>query len=117
MKPPEEDTDMVWLIRAAVILAFLAFGGLGEAHVAVKKELTLEGARQVIVAATTEARRDSAGGTIAIVDEGGNLVALERLDGTFAASASISIGRPAPRPSSRSRPRRSRTSSRAAAPP
>jgi glc operon protein GlcG len=33
------------------------------------------------------------GGTIAVVDEGGNLVALERLDGTFAASAGISIGK------------------------
>ena len=83
---------MMWLMRATVILAFLAFTGPGQAQVAVKRELTLEGARQIIVAATTEARRDNAGGTIAIVDEGGNLVALERLDGTFAASGNISIG-------------------------
>ena len=45
---------MMWLIRAAVILALLAFGGFSEAQVAVKKELTLQGARQVIAAATTE---------------------------------------------------------------
>jgi uncharacterized protein GlcG (DUF336 family)/mannose-6-phosphate isomerase-like protein (cupin superfamily) len=93
MNQIEEDTDMMWFIRAAVILAFLAFGGMSEAQVAVKKELTLQGARQVIGAAIAEARRDDAGGTVAIVDEGGNLVALERLDGTFAASANISIGK------------------------
>lgn len=84
---------MMWLMRATVILAFLALTGPGQAQVAMKKELTLEGARQIIAAATTEARRDNAGGTIAIVDEGGNLVALERLDGTFAASSNISIGK------------------------
>ena len=84
---------MMWLIRVTMILAVLAICGTGEAQVAVKKELTLQGARQVIAAATAEARRDNRGGTIAIVDEGGNLVALERLDGTFAASANISIGK------------------------
>ena len=36
-----------------------------------------------------------AGGVIAVVDEGGNLMALERLDGTFAAGANISIGKAA----------------------
>ena len=84
---------MMWLIRTAMILAVLGMAGPGDAQVAAKKELTLQGAQQVIAAATAEARRDTAGGTIAIVDEGGNLVALERLDGTFAASASISIGK------------------------
>src|SRR5437667_459921 len=40
------------------------------------------------------ARNDSApGGVIAVVDDGGNLMALERLDGTFAAGATISIGK------------------------
>src|SRR5882757_1306198 len=33
------------------------------------------------------------GGVIAVVDAGGNLMALERLDGTFAAGANISIGK------------------------
>jgi glc operon protein GlcG len=58
-----------------------------------KQELSLEGAKQVIAAAATEARKNKAGGAIAVVDEGGNLMALERLDGTFAASANISIGK------------------------
>jgi uncharacterized protein GlcG (DUF336 family) len=47
----------------------------------------------VIAAAVAEARRNEVGGAIAVVDAGGHVVALERLDGTFAASADISIGK------------------------
>lgn len=61
--------------------------------VAAKRGLTLEGARGVIAAAAAEARRHQVGGAFAVVDEGGNLLALERLDGTFAASGQISIGK------------------------
>ncbi|MDQ3906742.1 MAG: heme-binding protein, partial [Acidobacteriota bacterium] len=64
------------------------------AQVAPKKSLTLDGARRVIAAAVAEAKRLGApGGVIAVVDDGGNLMALERLDGTFAAGANISIGK------------------------
>ena len=38
-------------------------------------------------------RLNAPGGVIAVVDDGGNLMALERLDGTFAAGANISIGK------------------------
>src|ERR1041384_360078 len=59
-----------------------------------KKTLTLDGAERVIAAAKAEARKVQApGGVIAVVDDGGNLMALERLDGTFAAGANISIGK------------------------
>lgn len=59
-----------------------------------KRGLTLDGARKVIAATVAEAKRLNApGGAIAVVDEGGNLLALERLDGSFAASANISIGK------------------------
>src|SRR5262249_10832309 len=44
--------------------------------------------------AETYARQNNApGGVIAVVDAGGNLMALERLDGTFSAGANISIGK------------------------
>ncbi|MFI5373887.1 MAG: heme-binding protein [Candidatus Rokuibacteriota bacterium] len=85
---------MTWLktaAAAAVIVA--ATAGPGHAQVTSKKGLTLEGAKQVIAAATAEARRSRAGGVVAVVDDGGNLMALERLDGTFAAGANISIGK------------------------
>jgi glc operon protein GlcG len=64
------------------------------AQVADRKSLTLEGARRVIAAAEAYARKVNApGGVIAVVDEGGNLMALERMEGTFAAGANISIGK------------------------
>jgi uncharacterized protein GlcG (DUF336 family)/mannose-6-phosphate isomerase-like protein (cupin superfamily) len=59
-----------------------------------KPSLSLDGARKVIAAATAEASAKNApGAVIAVVDDGGNLIALERLDGTFAAGANISIGK------------------------
>ena len=59
-----------------------------------KRGLTLEGAKTVIAATVAEAKRLNApGASIAVVDEGGNLLAVERLDQTFAASANIAIGK------------------------
>lgn len=72
-----------------ILSAFIA-----NAQVVEKKSLTLEGAREVIAAAKDYAKKNNApGGVIAVVDDGGNLVALERLDGTFSAGANISIGK------------------------
>jgi uncharacterized protein GlcG (DUF336 family)/mannose-6-phosphate isomerase-like protein (cupin superfamily) len=79
-------------ITVALLLA--ASTSVVEAQVDNRKSLTLEGANKVIAAAKMEAKRLNApGGVIAVVDEGGNLIALERLDGTFTAGASISIGK------------------------
>lgn len=59
-----------------------------------KKSLDLSGAKKAIAAAVDYARQKNApGGVIAVVDEGGNLMALERLDGTFAMGATISVGK------------------------
>jgi len=81
--------NFVFAVFVLSVLALSAF-----AQVADKKSLTLEGARTVISAAKEYARKNNApGGVIAVVDEGGNLVALERLDGTFSAGANISIGK------------------------
>ena len=67
---------------------------VANAQVVEKKTLTIEGAKKVIAAAVAYAKKNNApGGVIAVVDEGGNLMALERLDGTFAAGANISIGK------------------------
>jgi glc operon protein GlcG len=73
----------------------MGMAGLGQAEsVLDKRGLTLEGARKVIAATVAEVKRVNApGGSIAIVDDGGNLLALERLDQTFAASANIAIGK------------------------
>jgi glc operon protein GlcG len=58
-----------------------------------KKTLTLADAEKVIAAAKAEAKKNNEGGVIAVVDEGGNLMALERIDGSFAAGANISMGK------------------------
>ena len=85
---------MTWLRSLAIAAALLTLAGNGHAQVAEKKTLTLDGAKTVIAAAVAEAKRVNApGGVIAVVDDGGNLMALERLDGTFAAGANISIGK------------------------
>jgi glc operon protein GlcG len=64
------------------------------AQVVEKKSLNLEGANKAIAAAIDYAKKNNApGGVIAVVDDGGNLMALERLDGTFAMGATISIGK------------------------
>src|SRR5206468_5724062 len=76
------------------ILAILALGATSHAQVVEKKSLNLEGAKKAIAAAVDYARKNNApGGVIAVVDEGGNLMGLERLDGTFAMGATISIGK------------------------
>lgn len=53
--------------------------------------LTLEGAEQAIHAAHAEAVKRSAGGAIAVVDAGGHLIALHRLDNTFPAASTVAI--------------------------
>lgn len=75
--------------------AVLGVAALAQADsVSDKRGLTLEGAKNVIAATVAEAGRINApGGAIAVVDDGGNLLALERLDRTFAASANIAIGK------------------------
>lgn len=80
------------LLLALVLL--LTAAAAHSAQVAEKKVLTLDGAKQVIAAAVAEAKKLNApGGVIAVVDDCGNLMALERLDNTFAAGANISIGK------------------------
>ena len=75
-------------------LAVMLFAVPALAQITEKKSVTLEGARTVITAAKLYAAKNNApGGVIAVVDEGGNLVALELLDGTFNAVSNISIGK------------------------
>jgi glc operon protein GlcG len=78
----------------SILLSLAALTIFSSAQTAEKKTLTLKGAESVIAAAKAEAQKlQGPGGVIAVVDDGGNLMALERLDGTFAAGANISIGK------------------------
>src|ERR1044071_8590520 len=78
-------------LTALIVLSAALFAN---AQTVDKKTLTIDGAKKVIAGAVAYARKNNApGGVIAVVDDGGNLMALERLDGTFAAGANISIGK------------------------
>jgi uncharacterized protein GlcG (DUF336 family)/mannose-6-phosphate isomerase-like protein (cupin superfamily) len=80
--------------RFVFLTLWLISGSSVYAQIAEKKTLTLNGAERVIAAAKAKAQDLKApGGVIAVVDAGGNLMALARLDGTFAAGANISIGK------------------------
>jgi len=83
-------------MKRILIAVTLAIGLISHASAQVieKRGLSLDGAKLVIEGAVAEAKKLNApGGVIAVVDEGGNLMAVERLDGTFAAGANISIGK------------------------
>jgi uncharacterized protein GlcG (DUF336 family)/mannose-6-phosphate isomerase-like protein (cupin superfamily) len=82
------------LLTGTIIAAFVFVAAHSHAQIIEKKSLNLDGAKKAIAAAVDYAKKNNApGGVIAIVDEGGNLMALERLDGTFAMGATISIGK------------------------
>lgn len=57
-------------------------------------ELTLEGAKEIMSQAVAYAKTNNApGAAIAIVDAGGSLILLERLNGTFPIAAEVSHGK------------------------
>lgn len=82
----------IGLLSLALLSAVAAVGGEG-ADLAPSTMLTLDGAKKVAAAAATEAMRNQAGGVIAVVDAGGQLMYLERLDNTFPAGAMVSFGK------------------------
>src|SRR5204863_47355 len=81
----------------ANIVAFIVLGSLSlmaYAEIPLKPALTLDAAKQIAAAAVSYAKQNNApGAAIAIVDDGGQLMFLERLDGTFAAGSRISTGK------------------------
>ncbi len=76
-------------MKTFVAALLIACAGVRPAHA---DDLTVDAARTALRAAAAAAMRLQApGGAVAIVDAGGHLVALERLDGTFPAGAAGSI--------------------------
>ena len=70
--------------------ALPALSARGEAQVVEsRKGLTLEGAKVAAAAAAAEAVKGREGASVAIVDQGGNLIYLERLQPTFPMGATI----------------------------
>jgi glc operon protein GlcG len=73
------------LLLAALVLSATARAEDGP------QEMTLALAKRLMATAEAEAaKRAAPGAAVAIVDDGGHLVLLERLDGTFPAAAAVS---------------------------
>jgi uncharacterized protein GlcG (DUF336 family)/quercetin dioxygenase-like cupin family protein len=76
---------------AALVLAAMA--GTVQAQLPEKKVLTLSAAKAIAAAAEAEAKKRNATVVIAVVDDGGHLLVLERLDDTQVASVEVGIGK------------------------
>jgi glc operon protein GlcG len=63
------------------------------AQLPVKQVITLEFAKKITEAAEGEAKKRGATVVIAVVDDGGNLILLERLNDTQVASVDVAIGK------------------------
>jgi uncharacterized protein GlcG (DUF336 family) len=79
------------IVVAALAGLFVASGAF--AQLADKKVLTLAEARRVAAAAEAEATRSNLKVVIAIVDDGGHLVLLEKLDDTQIGSIDVAIAK------------------------
>ena len=81
--------------RNLISLCLFALFGLASlqasAQLADKKVLTLEGAKKVAAAAEGEAKKNNWNVVIAVVDDGGHLVYLQRIDGTQTGSIDVAI--------------------------
>jgi glc operon protein GlcG len=82
------------LLATALALVLASASTAHAADVTAQPTLTLEGAKRAVAAAMAYARSHGApGAAVAVVDAGGHTICLERLDGTFPASADVSIGK------------------------
>jgi len=76
------------------LCVFAIFGLLSvnaSAQLADKKVLTLDGAKKVAAAAQAEAKKNNWNVVIAVVDDGGHLLYLQRIDGTQTGSIDVAI--------------------------
>lgn len=80
---------MYRLLVAAIGVAVTA--GIAEAQLVEKTALTLDGAKKIVAAAESKARTEGVRVVIAVVDDGGSLLLLERLDDTQVASVNVGI--------------------------
>lgn len=82
------------LIKSLSLLSIAAFAMTlsVSAQIITSKTISLDAAKKVVAEVVKYAKTNNApGGAIAVVDAGGNLVYLERLDSTFAAASEVAI--------------------------
>ncbi len=76
-----------------VLILIVMFAAMYAGAETLKPVLTLGDAKKVAAAAEKEALKRGATVVIAVVDDGGNLILLERLDDTQVASVEVGIGK------------------------
>ena len=76
-------------VSVAILLAGMALGDA--AQTSDKKVLNLDGARKIAAAAEAEAKKNNWNVVIAVVDDGGHLLYLQRMDGTQTGSIEVAI--------------------------
>lgn len=81
------------LLTVAVLTIAQADEHTAQGHVAIKHALTLDGAKAVADAAMKYAKDNGAAPSVAIVDDGGNLLYVARPETSFVAGANVSIGK------------------------
>lgn len=79
------------LAFVALALGTVAGPVLTHAQLVEKTALTLDGAKKIAAVAEARAKSENARVVIAVVDEGGSLLLLERLDDTQVASVNVGI--------------------------
>ena len=77
----------------SMALALLATATILHADLPTKRVLTLAAAKKIAATAEAEALKRGATVVIAVVDDGGHLIVLERLDDTQVASVEVAIGK------------------------
>ena len=82
-----------FILLMALFLATAAVAQDSKSKLPVKPVLTLAAAKKIAAAAEAEATKRGSTVVIAIVDDGGHLILLERLDDTQVASVEVGIGK------------------------
>jgi len=82
---------LLTLASTLMLFLFLAAPFTATAQLADKKALTLEAAKKIAAAAEAEASKNKWNVVIAIVDDGGHLIYLQRMDGTQTGSVDVAI--------------------------
>lgn len=79
---------------AAMAFSMLAMTSFSaHAQLADKKALTLDAAKKMVAASEAEAMKNKWNVVIAVVDDGGHLIYLQRMDGTQTGSIDVAIGK------------------------
>jgi glc operon protein GlcG len=89
--PYKEMIMKTHLVLVAMAFGILARSVLAHAQLVEKTALTLDGAKKIVAVAEAKAKAEGARVVIAVVDEGGSLLLLERLDDTQVASVNVGI--------------------------